>query len=75
MDAILKHVVTNALMGSALGVIFGLVLLATNTLSIRSLVGASTDVAGATAIFLLGCAMTFTPLVISTAVGLLSDSP
>jgi hypothetical protein len=44
MDAIVKYLVINALMGSATGLIFGLAMLATDTMGMRSLVSATEDV-------------------------------
>jgi hypothetical protein len=66
-----RYLLLNAVMGSAVGVLFGIGLLMTNTLGLRGLVPASPDVVATTAIFLIGSAMTFTPFVVATAVMLL----
>jgi hypothetical protein len=64
----------NAAMGVVVGAIFGLALLTTDALGMRSLVTASADVVGTTVVFLVGCATTFTPLVIATAIGTLREA-
>jgi hypothetical protein len=71
--AILRFFVLNAMMGSAIGVLFGIALLVTNTLGLRVLVLGSSDVVATTIIFLMGAAMTFTPFVVVTAVALSDD--
>jgi hypothetical protein len=58
----------NAVMGAVLGVAFGVALLCTDALGMRSLVTASQDPVATTAIFLIGSAITLTPFVVSTAV-------
>lgn len=57
-------------MGAAFGMAFAVVLLATNMLSLRSLAAASANVTASTLIVLISGAMTFTPFVIATAIGL-----
>lgn len=74
MDAIARYLVCNALIGSAFGMMFGLTLLATDTFGLQSLIAASPEATAVTTIFLAGSAITFTPLVISTAIGLLADA-
>ena len=69
--AMTRYLVLNAIMRSAVGVLFGMALLVTNTLGLRTLVLASQDVVATTVIFLVGSAMTFTPFVVATSIMLL----
>ena len=66
--AVPRYLIANALMGAALGIVFGLGLLVTDTFGLRSLILASTDAATATVIFLVGGAMAFSPFVVATAI-------
>jgi len=54
-----------------IGIIFGLSVLATDALGMRSLIDASGDIGTTTIVFLLSSALTFTPLVFATAVATL----
>jgi hypothetical protein len=68
MAAAPRYLIINAVIGAVLGVAFGVVLLCTDALGMRSLVTASQDPIVTTAIFLIGSAITLTPFVVSTAV-------
>ena len=57
-------------MGAAFGVAFAIVTLATDMFGMRSLVAASADVTASTVIVVISGAMTFTPFVILTAIGM-----
>jgi hypothetical protein len=74
MGRVPRYLLVNAVMGAAIGVTFGLILLVTDTLGLRSLVVASDDAVGAAAVLLIGSAMTFAPFVVTTAVMLISPS-
>ena len=71
--AIPRYLVLNAVMGSVVGLLFGIALLITNTLGLKALVHSSPDVIATTAIFLIGSAMAFTLFVVATAVMLLDE--
>lgn len=74
MATVPGYLMINAAMGVVVGAIFGLALLTTDALGMRSLVTASADVVGTTVVFLLGCTTTFAPLVIATAIGTLREA-
>jgi hypothetical protein len=60
--------------GVLFGAVFGLVLLFTDILEWRSLAGSSGDVTATTIIILASAAITFAPLVVASAVFLISSS-
>lgn len=70
--AIPRYLIFNAIIGPAIGVLFALALLASDSFGLRSLVLGSRDVIATTVIYVLGSAMTFTPFVVATAVALLA---
>ena len=74
MAPVARYLVINAVGGVLFGAIFGLVLLFTDTLEWRSLAGSSGDVTATTIIILAGAAITFAPLVVASAVLLMSPS-
>jgi len=61
-----QYLIVNATMGVAIGMTFGVGMLATDTASLWSLVSASTQPATAAIILVTGSVLTFTPLVIAT---------
>jgi len=71
--AIARYIVLHSCAGFALGLLFGVAILSTDCAGIGSLVAASAHPAQSTAIFLIGSVTTFLPIVIATAVGLLSS--
>ena len=70
-DAIARYLLLNAVMGAILGLLFGLMLIATDVTALRALLAAAGNPLIGIVCILTGSVSTFTPLAVCTAVGLL----
>ncbi len=59
--------------GCGIGLVFGLLILATNTAGLGELVGTSSYPAATGALFLVGSVIVVLPVVIATAIGCLAE--
>jgi hypothetical protein len=67
-----RYLLAQCFLGCLAGLIVVVILLATNTAGIGTLVAASSEPIGAIAILVAGSLMTTVPLVVATAIGLLA---
>ncbi len=67
-----KYLVSHSVAGAAIGLFWGVFMLATNTASLGSLVSQSSSPAESILIFLAGSAVIFQPFAIAAAIGALA---
>ena len=72
-QAIAPYLITHCILGCIIGLVWGFLLLATDTARIRELLSASSYPAATLALFLLGSIISILPVVLATAIGRLAE--
>jgi len=72
-QSIASYLMMHGVMGCGVGLLWGLLMLATDTAGIRELLSASSHPAGTSVLFLLGSIIAVLPVVLATAIGRLSE--
>jgi hypothetical protein len=72
-QAIAPYLITHCVLGCIIGLVWGLLLLATDTAGLRELLGTSSYPAATLALFLIGSIISILPVVLATAIGRLAE--
>ena len=72
-EALAPYLITQCVLGCMIGLIWGLLILATDTAGIRDLLAASSYPAATFVLFLLGSIIAILPVVLATAIGRLAE--
>jgi NhaP-type Na+/H+ or K+/H+ antiporter len=71
--AMASYLMTQCVLGCVIGLVWGLLILATDTAGIRDLLSASSYPAATFLLFLLGSIIAILPVVLATAIGRLAE--